>query len=109
MAKIGVPYFHILDINGGVYFDTIKVEKILEGCLDLIPPPLPFMKIQIIGGKMRKSGIQIPASEGHFFFHFQILHTKLHISDFNGFLISCFTNQISIKTNIFNVFYLISK
>ena len=85
---------------------TIKVEKILEGCLDLIPSPLPFMKVQIM--EIRNSGIQIPALEGQISFHFQILHTKLHIVDFNGFLISCFTNQISIKTNIFNMFYFIS-
>ena len=88
MAKIGVPYFHILDITGGVYINTVKVEKILEGCLDLIPSPLPSMKI-------RKSGIRIPAPEGQkyffpFSFHFQILHTKLVIFDFNHFLLSCF-------------------
>ena len=46
MANIGVPYFHILAITGGVYFNTIKVEHILEGCLDMIPSPLPSMKIQ---------------------------------------------------------------
>ena len=66
MAKIGVPYFHILDITGGVYINTVKVEKILEGCLDLIPSPLPSMKIQIM--KIRKSGIRIPAPEGQKYF-----------------------------------------
>ena len=79
-----------------------KVENILGGYIDLIPSPLPSMKIQIM--KIRKSGIRIPAPEGQkyffpFSFHFQILLTKLHIFDFNRFLISCFTNQISIKTN----------
>ena len=77
-----------------------KVEKILEGSLiDVIPSPLPSVKIQIMDGKIRKSGVQIPALEGQknifpFSFHFQILHTKLHIFVFNHFLISCFTNQI---------------
>ena len=41
-----------------------KVEKILEGCLDLIPSPLPSLKIQIMGGKIRKSGARIPNPEG---------------------------------------------
>ena len=44
--------------------NLIKVEKILEGCLDLIPTPLPSVKIQIMGGKTRKSGVRIPAPEG---------------------------------------------
>ena len=52
-----------------------KVEKILEGCLDLIPSPLPSLKIQIMGGKIRKSGARIPNPEGQkknlsFFFSF---------------------------------------
>ena len=29
-----------------------KVEKILKGTLDLIPSPLPSVKIQIMGGKV---------------------------------------------------------
>ena len=41
-----------------------NVENILEGCLDLIPSPLPSLKIQIMGGKMRKSGARIPNPEG---------------------------------------------
>ena len=28
---------------------SFKGKKILEGCLDLIPPPLPSVKIQIVG------------------------------------------------------------
>ena len=38
-------------------------------------------------------------------FHLQILHKTLYIFVFNHFWISCFTK---IKTNIFNMFYLIS-
>ena len=30
-----------------------KVEKILKGSLDSIPSPLPSVKIQIMGGKVR--------------------------------------------------------
>ena len=30
----------------------VKIEKILKGCLDLIPSPSPFVKIQIMGGKL---------------------------------------------------------
>ena len=92
-----------------------KVEKILEGCLDLIPSPLPSLKIQIMGGKIRKSGARIPNPEGQkkilsfFFFSFSNSPYKLHIFVFNHFLISCFTNQISIKTNIFNILYWISE
>ena len=90
VAKIGVPYFHILNVTSGVYFNTIKVGKILEGCLDLILSPLPSVKIQIMGGKIRKSVVRIPALEGQikicpFSFHFQILHTKLHIFIVNHF------------------------
>ena len=53
-----------------------------------------------------KSGIRIPAPEGQkCFVHFPILHKKLRIVIFNNF---CFTNQISIRTSIFNMFYIIS-
>ena len=31
---------------------TSKVEKILEGSLNLIPSPSPSLKIQIVGGKV---------------------------------------------------------
>ena len=34
------------------YNYTIKVEKILKGSLNLIPSPIPSVKIQIIGGKV---------------------------------------------------------
>ena len=30
----------------------LKVEKILKGSLDLIPPPSPLVKIQIMGRKV---------------------------------------------------------
>ena len=36
-----------------------KIEKILEGYLDLIPSPLPS-----VNRKIRKSGVQILALEG---------------------------------------------
>ena len=76
--------------------------------MDLIPSPLPSMKIQIMGGKIRKPGVRIQAPEGQkfvcpFSLHFQILRTKLHIFVFNHFSISCFTNQISISTNVFKL------
>ena len=35
-----------------------KVKNILEGCLGLIPSPLDSVKIQIMGGKIRKSGVR---------------------------------------------------
>ena len=34
------------------YNYTIKVEKILKGSLNLIPSPIPSVKIQIMGGKV---------------------------------------------------------
>ena len=43
-----------------------------------------------------------------FSFHFQIVHKKYISFVLNHFWISCFTNQISIKTKIFNMLYLIS-
>ena len=54
-----------------------------------------------------KSGAQIPAPEGQkmfalFSFHFQILHTKIHIFLFNRFLISCF---LWSKRSIFQTFW----
>ena len=78
----------------GLFFIVIKVLSLLEGCLDLIFSPSPSVKIQIKGGKIvQNSGVQIPALEGQncfviFSFHFQILHTKMGIFDFNHFLIS---------------------
>ena len=42
-----------------------KVKNILEGCLGLIPSPLCSVKIQIMGGKIRKSDVGIPTQ---FFF-----------------------------------------
>jgi len=37
-----------------LFFSNIsfKVEKILKGILDLIPSPVPSVKIQIMGGKV---------------------------------------------------------
>ena len=60
-----------------------KVEKILEGCLDLILSPLYSVKIQIEGGKITenlglKSALQT-VNIFFCFFPFQILHTKMHI------------------------------
>ena len=45
-----------------------KVKNILKGCLGLIPSPLYSVKIQIMGGKIRKSGVGIPTLEGQIFF-----------------------------------------
>ena len=90
-----------------------KVLSLVEACFDLISPSSLSMKIQIIGGKITENLVfKSPLPKGNIFcpfsFHFQILHKKLHIFVFNHFWISCFTNQISIKTKIFNMFYLIS-
>ena len=58
---------------------------------DLIILPSPSLKVLIMGGKNYwKSGVQIFTPEGKFFFvpfsfHFQILHIKLGIFDFNSF------------------------
>ena len=72
------------------------------------------IKIQILGGNLFKNpGFKSPSGKVNFFvpfsFHFHINYKKLHTFLFNHFLISCFTNQISIKKEVFNMFYLISK
>ena len=76
------------------------------------------LEIQIKGGKITENwGSNPPSGRSKkkikifwpFSFHFQIFHTKLHIFVFNLFLTSCFTNHISIKSNIFNMFYLVFK
>ena len=71
---------------------------------------LVTMKIQFMGGKITENlGFESPLQKVKkncpFSVHFEILH----IFVFNHFWISCFRNQISIKTNIFNMFYLITK
>ena len=87
-----------------------KVLPLLEACFDLISSPSPSM-----GGKITKNlKFLNHHSEGQnifcpFSLHFQIFHKKLHTFVFKHFWISCFTNQIWIKTNILNMFYLISK
>ena len=86
-----------------------KVKNILEGCLgliSLIPSPLYSVKIQIMGGKIRKSGVRIPTLEGQIFLSFSFSNSPYKIANlcFDHFLISCFTNQISIKTNVSNMF-----
>ena len=83
-----------------------KVKNILEGCLGLIPSPLYSVKIQIMGGKIRKSGVRIPTLEGQIFLSFSFSNSPYKIANlcFDHFLISCFTNQISIKTNVSNMF-----
>ena len=35
-----------------------KVKTILEGCLDLIPPPSPSVKIQNMSEKIRQNGMR---------------------------------------------------
>ena len=53
------PY--ITSVNLGTFSDppylsiSSKVENILKGSLDLIPSPLPSVKIQIMGGKVYMS------------------------------------------------------
>ena len=39
-----------------------KVEKVLKGSLDLIPPPSPSVKIQIMSGKVFKSLLTTPSN-----------------------------------------------
>ena len=58
-----------------VIYAKDKVEKILEGFLDLIPSPLSSVKIQIVGGKITenvgfKSSLQKVKSCLSFFFPF---------------------------------------
>ena len=93
--------------------DLVKVLSFLEACFDLISSPSLSIKIQIMGGKITDNlGFKSPLRKVKIFvlfpFPFQILHKKLYIFVFNLFWISCFTNHISIKTKIFNKFYLIS-
>ena len=91
-----------------------KVEKIFRKLPGFDHLTLIFCENSNRGqGSYWKSWVWIPAPEGQnifcsFSFHFQILHTKLDIFVFNHFWISSFTNQISIKTKIFNMFHLIS-
>ena len=58
-----------------------KVKNILEGCLGLIPSPLYSVKIQIMGGKIRKSGVRIPTLEGQFFFVLVLFLFKFSIQN----------------------------
>ena len=70
----------------------------------MIPSPSPSIKkFTSWAGTLLKIWGLNPALKGHKIFcpfsvHFQILNKKLHIFVFNPFWISCFTNQISIKT-----------
>ena len=41
-----------------VWIIKFKVENILEGCLDLIPPPTLFMKIQTMSTKIRQNSMR---------------------------------------------------
>ena len=67
-----------------------KVLSLLEACFGLIT--FTFHENSNHGWENYwKSGVRIPALGGQSLF-------------FNHFWISCFTNQISIKTNIFNMF-----
>ena len=68
-----------------------------------------FVLIWSWAGKFWKSGVWTPTPKGQkkicpFSVHFQILHKNLHIFVSNLFLTSFFTNQMSIKTNIFGMF-----
>ena len=52
-----IPMFSVLivvriHVIYDTYNYTIKVEKILKGSLNLIPSPIPSVKIQIMGGKV---------------------------------------------------------
>ena len=92
---------------------SFKALSLLEACFDLISGSSLHMKIQIMSEKITENlGFKYPLRKVKIFvlfpFPFQILHKKLYIFVFNLFWISCFTNHISIKTKIFNKFYLIS-
>ena len=58
-----------------------KVKNILEGCLGLIPSPLYSVKIQIMGGKIRKSGVRIPTLEGQIFLSFSFSNSPYKIAN----------------------------
>jgi hypothetical protein len=45
-------FFLEIDFENAKLTVIFKVEKILKGSLDLIPPPSPSVKIQIMGGKV---------------------------------------------------------
>ena len=77
---------------------SCRVLTFLEACFDLILSPSLSMKIQIMGGKISENlGFKSPLRKVKkilflFLFHFQILHTKMGIFEFNNFLISCLIN-----------------
>ena len=48
----GVNFRLRLIFNHGYSAYSSKVEKVLKGSLNLIPPPLPLVNIQIMGGKV---------------------------------------------------------
>ena len=68
-------------------FSIHKVLSLLEACFDLILGSLLHMKIQIMGGKIMKPGVQIPALEDQknvtaFFFSFSNSPKQICISLF---------------------------
>ena len=91
-----------------------KFLSLLKACFDLIAGSYSLdMKIQTMGRKIIENLRSNPHSGRSkmfcpFFFHFQILHKKVHIFAYNHIWIFCCKNRISIKTKIFNLFYLIS-
>ena len=93
----------------------IVIKKLLEACFDLISSPSPSMKIQIMGRKIAENlGFEsLLWKVKKFFLSFFCSFSDLHKNRISLFLTIfeylVFTNQISIKTNFFNMFYLISK
>ena len=86
----------------------IKVLSLLEACFDLTSSPSLPWKFKSWAWKLLKICGSNPRSERSkkflsFSVHFQILHKNCTSLCLTIFLISCFTNQISIKTNIFNI------
>ena len=82
-----------------------KVLSLLEGYLDLILSPSTSLKIQIKGRNIvKKSVVQIPALEDQKKFTLFLFLFKSSIQNWivciNYPSISCFKNQVSIKTNI---------
>ena len=87
---------HARSISQVRFWDEFKVKKFQLPCLHLFSSPSPTMQNSNCGQENYwKPGVWLPGLEGQkmfvlISFHFQILHTKLGIFDFNHFLRSCF-------------------
>ena len=50
ISRVGIAILQ--EFRSKMYMTSVKVEKTLKGSLDLIPLPLPSVKIQIMGRKV---------------------------------------------------------